>query len=114
MVHGDFFFSSMPVKDLIEGMGTDAVPSEVSQVAEGLRYRDFITVGLLVRKLKIRNDTRMKRVNGIVPDLWIYVQEKNVKIGGIQIFNNWSPYMVRDEKTVWMRLEYFCNEGDEL
>jgi protoporphyrinogen oxidase len=95
-------------------MGTAAVPSEVSEVAEGLKYRDFITVGLLVRKLKIENDTKIKTINGIVPDTWIYVQEKNVRIGRIQIFNNWSPYMVRDEQTVWMGLEYFCNEGDEL
>ena len=114
LVPGDFFFSSMPVKELIEGMGGGVVPAEVSQVAEGLKYRDFITVGLLVRKLKIRNDTKIKTINGIIPDTWIYVQEKKVQIGRIQIFNNWSPYMVRDEKTVWMGLEYFCNEGDEL
>jgi len=113
-VHADFFFSSMPVKELIAAMGTAAVPSEVSQVAEGLKYRDFITVGLLVGKLKIANDTKIKTINGIVPDTWIYVQEKDVRIGRIQIFNNWSPYLVRDEKTVWMGLEYFCNEGDEL
>jgi protoporphyrinogen oxidase len=114
VVHGDFFFSSMPVKELIEAMGTVAVPSEVSQVAEGLKYRDFITVGLLVRRLKKRNDTKIKTINGIVPDTWIYVQEKNVRMGRIQIFNNWSPYMVRDEQTVWMGLEYFCEEGDGL
>ncbi len=114
MVSGDFFLSSMPVKELIEAMGANVVPAEVRRVAEGLKYRDFITVGLLVKKLKIRNATKIRTINGIIPDTWIYVQEKNVRMGRIQIFNNWSPYLVRDEKTVWMGLEYFCNEGDEL
>jgi len=51
----------------------------------------------------------------LVPDNWIYIQERDVKIGRLQIFNNWSPYLVADpEHTVWMGLEYFCNEGDEL
>jgi protoporphyrinogen oxidase len=110
---GDYFFSSMPVKDLIQAMA-DGVPEQVHQVAQGLSYRDFITVGLLLSKLKIKNDTKTKTINDIIPDNWIYVQEKDVKVGRLQIFNNWSPYMVRDENTVWIGLEYFCNEGDEL
>jgi protoporphyrinogen oxidase len=77
-------------------------------------YRDFITVGLLLKKLKIKNQTDIKTVGNIVPDNWIYIQERDVKIGRLQIFNNWSPYMVKDKNTVWMGLEYFCNEGDEL
>ena len=77
-------------------------------------YRDFVTVGLLVKKLKIKNDTDIKTVNNIVPDNWIYIQEKDVKIGRLQIFNNWSPYMVADQDSVWLGLEYFCNEGDQL
>ena len=110
----DVYFSSMPVKDLIEGMG-EVVPREVHDIAAALPYRDFITVGLLVDKLKIQNQTKMKTVGNIVPDCWIYVQERNVKLGRLQIFNNWSPYMVKDfEHTVWIGLEYFCNEGDEL
>jgi len=112
-VPADYVFSTMPVKDLIEAMGQN-VPSQVKDVAAGLCYRDFITVGLLVKKLKIRNDTSVKTVNDIVPDNWIYVQERDVKVGRLQIFNNWSPYMVADEKTVWLGIEYFCNEGDEL
>lgn len=110
---GDYFFSSMPVKDLVAGM--NEVPENVKEVAEGLPYRDFITVGLLVDKLKLENKTKMKTVGNIVPDCWIYIQERNVRIGRLQIFNNWSPYMVGDfENKIWMGLEYFCNEGDEM
>lgn len=109
----DYVFSTMSVKDLIEAMG-QAVPENIRKTASGLCYRDFITVGLLVKKLKIKNDTGVKTINDIVPDNWIYIQEKDVKIGRLQIFNNWSPYMVADENTVWLGLEYFCNESDEL
>jgi len=110
---GDYFFSTMPVKELIESLG-ERVPQEVQQVARGLIYRDFVTVGLLVRKLKIKNKSKVKTINNIIPDCWIYVQEKDVKVGRIQIFNNWNPYMVKDINTVWLGLEYFCNEGDGL
>jgi len=104
-------FSSMPVKDLVACF--DAVPSDVHTIAEGLPYRDFITVGLLVDKLALKNRTEWKTVNDIVPDTWIYVQERDVRMGRIQIFNNWSPYMVDDvTKHVWIGLEYFCTEGD--
>ncbi len=109
----DYFFSTMPVKDLIESFDSD-VPAKVKQVADGLVYRDFITAGLLLKKLKIQNQTKLKTVNNIIPDNWIYIQEKDVKLGRLQIFNNWSPYMVADPDTVWMGLEYFCNENDEL
>ena len=109
----DYFFSTMPVKELIQSLQNGA-PREVRHVAHGLIYRDFITAGLLLRKLKIKNETRIKTINNIVPDNWIYIQERDVKLGRIQIFNNWSPYMVKDENTVWIGLEYFCNEGDEL
>jgi protoporphyrinogen oxidase len=110
---GDYFFSTMPVKDLIQAMDGDA-PQEVQEIAQELMYRDFITVGLLLKKLKIKNKTKIKTINNIVPDNWIYIQEEDVKIGRLQIFNNWSPYMVKDENNVWIGLEYFCNEGDEL
>ncbi|WP_339878762.1 NAD(P)/FAD-dependent oxidoreductase [uncultured Algoriphagus sp.] len=108
VVMGDYFFSSMSVKDLIQCM-TDDVPAKISALARELKYRDFITVGILVHKLKIRNPD-----GGNILDNWIYIQEKDVKIGRLQIFNNWSPYMVNDKETVWLGLEYFCNEGDEL
>lgn len=109
----DAVFSSMPVKDLVAAFET--VPDEVAHIASSLPYRDFITVGLLVDKLAIKNTTRLKTIHDIVPDTWIYVQEQDVRIGRIQIFNNWSPYMVDDiTKHVWIGLEYFCSEGDEL
>jgi protoporphyrinogen oxidase len=110
---GDYFFSSMPVKDLIESWSA-GVDKRVSKVARGLVYRDFITVGLLLKKLHITNQTNIKTVNNIVPDNWIYIQERDVKIGRLQIFNNWSPYMVKDLNNTWIGLEYFCDENDEL
>ena len=110
---GDYFLSTTAVKELIQSLG-EGVPQKVQQVAQGLMYRDFITVGLLLKKLKIKNETKIKTVNNIVPDNWIYIQEREVKLARIQIFNNWSPYLVKDENTVWIGLEYLCNEGDEL
>ena len=111
--NGDVFISTMPVKDLVSGM--DNVPESIKNAALGLPYRDFMTVGLLVDKLKLQNKTSIKTLGNIVPDCWIYVQDTSVKLGRIQIFNNWSPYLVKDpENTVWIGLEYFCREGDEL
>jgi protoporphyrinogen oxidase len=111
---GDHFISSMPVKDLVCGMD-GAVPRDVREIAAALPYRDFITVGLLMKKLELRNETKLTTVSNIVPDCWIYIQERDVRIGRLQIFNNWSPYMVKDlENTVFIGLEYFCNEGDEM
>jgi protoporphyrinogen oxidase len=81
----------------------------VSVVSNNLAYRDFITVGLLLRKLMVKNPD-----GGAIKDNWIYIQEKTVKLGRLQVFNNWSPAMVADPDTVWLGLEYFCNEGDEL
>lgn len=112
-IEGDYFFSTMPVKDLINSFGAE-VPTDVSHVAQGLMYRDFITVGLLLNELNIKNQTKLKTVNDLVPDNWIYIQERDVKVGRLQIFNNWSPYLVGDESKVWIGLEYFCNEGDEM
>lgn len=109
----DYVFSTMAVKDLVAGMRGD-VPPAVREVAAGLQYRDFITVGLLLDKLLIGNETALKTVNDLVPDNWIYIQERDVRLGRLQIFNNWSPYMVADPQKVWIGLEYFCNEGDDL
>ena len=112
--NGDYYISSMPIKDLVAA-ATEKVPEDISYIAENLPYRDFITVGVLAKKLKIKNLTDKKTVSDIVPDCWIYIQERDVKMGRLQIFNNWSPYMVKDlENTVWIGLEYFCNEGDEM
>lgn len=87
----------------------------VIKIAKGLPYRDFVTVGLLVNKLNLKNETNKTTLGNIVPDCWIYVQDKGVKLGRIQIFNNWSSYMVeKPENTVWIGLEYFCAEGDDF
>ena len=111
----DAVFSSMPVRELMDGLCGAEIPEEVRTAARTLPYRDFITVGLLVKDLLIHNDTKRKTVRDRVPDCWIYVQDKGVKLGRVQIFNNWSPYMVKDpEGTMWMGLEYFCDEGDGL
>lgn len=112
-VEGDIFMSTMPVKDLIASMNN--VPADLCRIAEGLPYRDFVTVGLLVDRLNLKNETDIPTLGNIVPDCWIYVQDASVKVGRIQIFNNWSPYMVKDPKnTVWIGLEYFCKEGDDF
>ena len=109
----DALFSSMPIKDLVAAFRQ--VPGNVREVAEALPYRDFITVGLLVDRLAIRNQTKITTLNGLVPDTWIYVQERDVRLGRLQIFNNWSPYMVDDPAHhVWVGLEYFCAEGDAM
>lgn len=112
-VTGDYFFSTMPIKELVASM-TPEPPADVRQVAAGLRYRDFITVGLLVRKMKLAERGDVGGSSGRVRDNWIYIQERDVRIGRLQIFNNWSPFMVHDHRTVWLGLEYFCNKGDDL
>jgi protoporphyrinogen oxidase len=85
------------------------VPQDVREIAEGLIYRDFITVGLLVDKLAVTEPD-----GSLLKDTWIYIQEPDVLVGRLQIFNNWSPYMVADPSKVWIGLEYFCYESDEL
>lgn len=109
----DYFISSMPLRDLVAAIRGIEVPAEAARVARELPYRDFITVGLLVDRLAIENTTKLETYKNRIPDTWIYVQERDVKLGRIQVFNNWSPYMVRDnDSTMWIGLEYFCNEGD--
>ena len=107
-IDGDVIFSSMPVKDLITAFDPP-VPAPVHSVAGGLVYRDFITVGLLLDGLKIEGSHGPP-----LPDNWIYVQEPDVRLGRIQVFNNWSPYLVADPAHIWLGLEYFCSEGDDL
>ncbi|HEX3940964.1 MAG TPA: NAD(P)/FAD-dependent oxidoreductase [Acidobacteriaceae bacterium] len=104
----DHVFSTMPVRELIGSLDTE-IPREVREVSDGLQYRDFITVGLLVNELRVREP------NGEpLKDNWIYVQEPDVLVGRLQIFNNWSPYMVADPSKTWIGLEYFCYDSDAL
>lgn len=112
-IRGDYVISSMPLKDLV--MGMNDVPQKFMKIAKGLPYRDYMTVGVLVSRLKLKNETDIRTIGGIIPDTWIYVHSPLVKMGRLQVYNNWSPYMVKDtEHTVWIGLEYFCNEGDEM
>ena len=114
VLKADYVISSMPIKELVRDIKDDRQSEKVRQTSEGLLYRDFITVGLLVDRLKIKNTTEIKTLGNIVPDCWIYIQEADVEIGRLQIFNNWSPYLVKDPvNKVWLGLEYFCQENDE-
>ena len=112
-IQGDYFFSTMPVRDLIRNM-KGSLPLEVKSVAQGLIYRDFITVGLLLKTMHFGNASTGEHAGAPLLDNWIYIQEPDVKVGRLQIFNNWSPYMVQNPQNFWIGLEYFCNEGDDL
>lgn len=101
-IKADYIISTMPVNDLIDALGA-AVPEDIKNVSKGLCFRDYILVALIIKKMKKP-----------LPDTWIYVQEKGVKLGRIQIYTNWSPYMVKDKDIVLLGCEYFCTAGDEL
>ena len=107
-IDGDYFFSTMPIRELIRAMDAP-VPEDVRAVADGLMYRDFITVGLLVDRLLLTEPDGSR-----IKDTWIYVQEPDVLVGRIQIFNNWSPHLVSNPSKVWIGLEYFCYDTDPL
>jgi protoporphyrinogen oxidase len=106
-IAGDLFFSTMPVQELMTALDRPA-PVEIQQISDGLMYRDFFTVGLLLNSMKVREPDE-----SLITDNWIYIQEPDVFVGRLQIFNNWSPYLVKDGK-VWIGAEYFCNQGDAL
>jgi len=112
-VEGDYIISSMPIKDLVAGMND--VPADSARIAAGLPYRDYLTLGVLVPRLALKNMTKRKTIGNIIPDNWVYVHDRTVAMGRFQIYNNWSPYLVKDiENTVWVGLEYFVNEGDDF
>jgi protoporphyrinogen oxidase len=106
----DFFISTMPVRDLVRLLQPS--DEDVSRIANRLPYRDFMTAGLLLKKMNSSDPSGGR--NGMPPDNWIYIQEPDVKIGRLQVFNNWSPALVSDPDTIWLGLEYFCREGDDL
>ncbi len=114
---GDYFFSTMPIKELVRALDAP-VPANVREVSDGLQYRDFLTVGLLLKGLKVAEPGYNGNGNGyarrLIEDNWIYIQEPDVLVGRLQIFNNWSPYLVSQPGNVWLGVEYFCYEGDEL
>jgi protoporphyrinogen oxidase len=109
--YGEFLLSSMPVKELVLALDCEKPPN-VLEVSQGLVYRDFITVGLLLKGFKPPGNQSKERC--AIPDCWIYVQEPDVQVGRIQIFNNWSPYMVQNSSNIWVGLEYFCTQSDSL
>ncbi|HEY9775682.1 MAG TPA: NAD(P)/FAD-dependent oxidoreductase [Planktothrix sp.] len=111
-IKGDYFFSTMPMQELVRDLNVE-VPANIKEISEGLVYRDFITVGLLVKKMILKDEGSANGSRNIT-DNWIYIQEPDVKIGRLQIFNNWSPYMVADQSKIWLGLEYFCNDQDEM
>ncbi|MGC4036719.1 MAG: NAD(P)/FAD-dependent oxidoreductase [Chitinophagaceae bacterium] len=109
LINADYVFSTMPVKSLVQNLHNLPVPGNVKSIASNLKYRDFLIVGILVDELLIKN-----KEGEPVTDNWIYIQDKNVKAGRLQLFHNWSPYMTLDPNTSWIGVEYFCNEDDEL
>jgi len=109
-VECEFLISTMPVKELTQLLQPHS--AQVLSIASALPYRDFMTAGLLVKRM--RGAHARCAPNGMPPDNWIYVQEPDVKLGRLQIFNNWSPALVADPDTIWLGLEYFCAEGDGL
>lgn len=109
----DYVISTMPVKDLVAGMEPPA-PADVRDIAAALPYRDFITIGLLVSRMRANPQAQSARVDNMPPDNWIYVQEPDVRVGRLQVFNNWSPDLVAESGSIWLGLEYFCQEGDDL
>lgn len=115
-LEAEHVISTTSVKELISKIKGEEIPREVKEIASGLVYRDFMTVGVLADKLKLRSKSMNTSVGkeGIVPDNWIYVQESDVKVGRLQLFNNWSPYLVHNRNQAWIGMEYFVNEGDEL
>ena len=100
-ISGSSFISSMPVTEFIKKLHPEP-PEEVLTAATKLKYRDFLTVCLIVNKPHL------------FPDNWIYVHDPAVRVGRIQNFKNWSPDMVPDQEKTSLGLEYFCSEGDEL
>ena len=112
-LNGDYIISSMPLKDLV--LGINDTPKNILKIAKDLPYRDYITIGVLTNKLNLKNSTDIKTFGNIIPDNWIYIHDKKVKMSRMQIYNNWSPYLVKDIKnTIWVGLEYFCDENDEF
>ena len=109
----DFVISTTSVKELVAGMDPPP-PHNVRDIASRLPYRAFITVGLLMTKMRSRATSAGGGGSSFPLDNWIYVQEPDVRLGRLQIFNNWSPALVLDSTKVWLGLEYFCTEGDDL
>jgi protoporphyrinogen oxidase len=102
--------SSLPIGELARHLEPES--AELARIAASLPHRDFMTAGVLLKRMRTTGPAAS--APRLLPDNWIYVQEEDVRLGRVQIFNNWSPYLVRDPTTVWLGLEYFCAAGDAL
>jgi len=100
-IAGRHFISTLPVRSLVRSMG-DAAPASAREGAEGLAYRDFLVVALILEG------------ENVFPDNWIYIHTPGVKVGRIQNFNNWSRDMVPEPGRTCLGFEYFCFKGDGL
>jgi protoporphyrinogen oxidase len=109
----DYVFSSMPIKDLIATMKPNP-PNEIQAISNNLLYRDFVMAGILAKNMLQGALGPVFPGVRILPDTWIYIQEPEIVSGRLQVFNNWSPYLVASRDTAWIGLEFFCNEGDAL
>lgn len=109
----DTLISSMPVRELLTGMND--VPSDIQNLAKNLQYRDFILVNYRIKKLNLKNNTSFPTIDNMAPDSWIYLQDKHIKAGRLDIVNNFSPYLIKNfPNEAIINLEYFCNEADDF
>ena len=106
---GDYFFSTMPIKELFNNMPGLTVPEEIKKIAGALEYRDFLIVGILADRLVLN-----EKDGSPITDNWIYIQGKNIEAGRLQFFHNWSPFMISGSQNKWIGVEYFCNNTDAL
>ena len=113
----DICVSSMPIKNLFESLKNINIPKTVYNSAVSLPYREFMSVGLVVAKFNMNSNSKIKTINNIIPDSWIYIQDASVKMGRLQVYNNWSPYMFNKKEEindrVMFTLEYFCSKNDK-
>jgi len=109
----DILVSSMPIKELLTQ--TNDVPSEIRDLAQNLQYRDFILVTYVIKKLNLKNNTSFSTVDNMAPDSWIYLQDKNIKAGRLDIVNSFSPYLIKNfPNESIINMEYFCYETDDF
>lgn len=108
----DYIICSLPIQNLIKMLHN--VPQNVQEVAEGLMYRNFRAAAILLNKMTLKNTSKLPSVNNILPDTWVYIQESDVQMGRMQIYNNWSPYLLQNQNNVWIGFEYFGGDNDKI
>lgn len=108
VITADYFISSIPIKNLIKMINN--VPEKIRNISDGLIYRNFRAAGVLVDRMRILD----KNSDKMLYDTWVYIQEKDVFMGRMQIYNNWSPYLLKDKNKVWLGFEYFVGDDDKI